>query len=89
MRILHQGIKPKAFPWIGRYLCPHCNSVFQIGEEDVDLVTSWSDDQRDGLSVTIHCPICDQSRGLMQLEYTSTYHGNKAMWDRLKEGETA
>jgi hypothetical protein len=81
VKILHQGTKPKAYPWVGRYLCADCDSVFSLTEEDAGMVTKWGDDQRDGMSVTIHCPVCEELRSLMQLEYTTTYHDNRAKWD--------
>lgn len=85
MKILQRGTKPKTHDWEGRYLCAYCRSVFRLTEDDADFVLDWDDDQRDGISVRIHCPVCDQDRSLMQLEKTTTYTENRAAFDGLED----
>jgi DNA-directed RNA polymerase subunit RPC12/RpoP len=66
MKIVKQGVKPNRFPWMGRYSCVHCKSEFELGEEDEAAVLDTNDDQRDGYSVRVVCPVCEQERWLSE-----------------------
>ncbi len=62
MKIVRRGTKPPKFPWVGPYRCNHCNSVFELEATNQLQVKEWKDDQRDGMSVRVYCPICEQER---------------------------
>jgi hypothetical protein len=64
MKIVKQGTKPKRFPWIGRWSCVYCHSVIELDESDEALKPEWHDDQRDGESVRVRCPVCEEVRWL-------------------------
>ncbi len=65
MKIIKRGTKPPGFPWIGHYLCPSCRSIIELAADDHWSVKDWKDDQRDGMSVKVDCPVCEQERWLM------------------------
>lgn len=64
MKIIERGIKPPKYMWIGRYHCVYCKSVIDLTEEDAAAVIDWHDDQRDGMSAQIVCPVCEVTRWL-------------------------
>lgn len=62
--IITRGTKPPLYPWMGVYGCSHCKSVLRLTEADKDAVEDTNDDQRDGYSVLMRCPVCEQKRWL-------------------------
>lgn len=66
MNVTKRGVKPKRYVWIGLYHCVHCKSEIELEEEDELLVLDTSDDQRDGYSVKVECPVCEQERWLSE-----------------------
>lgn len=65
MKVVKQGTKPPEYSWMGKALCPYCDSVFELTAEDKSAVIRWVDDQRDGISVLVRCPVCEENRWLM------------------------
>lgn len=65
MNIVERGQKKPKYPWLGRYLCAYCKSVLEITESDVTSVREAVEDQRDGWSVKVVCPVCEEERSLM------------------------
>jgi len=84
MKVLVQGKRPKRYQWEGRYACVYCNSVFRLEERDAEYVKESNDSQFEGMSVRIVCPICEEERSLMQLEYTTIYADNRAKFDAME-----
>lgn len=77
MNILERGKKKPAYPWVGRYLCATCNSVLELDESDVSQVIGWDEDQRDGYSVHVVCPVCEIERSLMDCNHVIGYCGGR------------
>ena len=69
MKIVERGQKKPKYPWLGRYLCAYCKSVLEITEADVPSVREADEDQRDGWSVTVVCPVCEEDRSLMDCNH--------------------
>lgn len=68
MKVVTRGTPPPKYPWVGHYVCYHCNSAIDIEESDKDEVLQWHDDQRDGFSVRVVCPVCEVERSLSRCE---------------------
>lgn len=79
MKIIKQGEKPPRFPWMGQYTCAYCDSTIELTEDDESLVYRWEDDQREGMFVTIRCPVCEK-RSLHKIETSTGPYGEQ--WDR-------
>lgn len=64
MKIILRGKPPPKYPWCGCWKCHYCNSVIELNDGDGPTGVTYSDDQRDGESVTIECPVCEVNRSL-------------------------
>lgn len=67
MRILKRGTPPPQHPWMGIYSCAHCGSRIALDARDERAVIDTNDDQRDGYSVRVQCPVCVQDRWLSRV----------------------
>ena len=81
MKIVERGVRKPKYPWVGRYLCAYCRSVIELHESDADEVKSWDDSQREGISVTVHCPVCIEDRHLMSCNHVLGRCGDRGWRD--------
>lgn len=61
MKILHTGVRPKPYHWMGVWQCGSCGTVIETEEGDRPQPT-FHDDQREGSWITTECPICKVKR---------------------------
>lgn len=80
MNVIEQGQKKPKYPWVGRYLCAYCKSVIELTEADASAVRAWDEDQRDGYSVEVVCPVCEEVRSLMDCSHVIGHCGGR--WRR-------
>lgn len=64
MKIVREGIRPPTYHWIGQWECYYCRSIIQLEASDDPDTIRWHDDQRDGESVEMTCPVCEEKRFL-------------------------
>lgn len=62
MKIKVQGKKPIPV-WCGDWDCRTCGSVITV-EPDDDVGSGYSDEQYDGVSLKMTCPVCEAERYL-------------------------
>jgi len=62
MKIVKKGVRPPKYHWVGQWSCGYCQSIIELEESDDPKKVKWDDDQRDGESVTITCPVCGERR---------------------------
>lgn len=82
MNIIERGQKKPKYPWVGRYLCAYCKSVIELTEDDASSVTSWDEGQRDGYSVEVICPVCEEKRSLMDCNHVIGHCGGRYRCDK-------
>lgn len=79
MKIIERGVKKPKYPWVGRYLCPYCDSVLELTEDDASVVRDADEDQRQGWSLKAPCPVCEQIRSLMDCDGVVGRCGGRGM----------
>jgi rubredoxin len=71
VKIIQKGVVRPKYNWMRRrWQCGSCNTVVEFEEGDADTLR-YTDDQRDGESITTNCPLCNVKRYFYPVKYAT------------------